>query len=107
MKELVNRTVKHRYGTVYYLDLLDDLNDGVIIVEHNGSFSDNGYVEFNLSGVDNRDEILTDIANCWGVKYDGDVMFTRSNTPEDFNNLLQAMLQSYAYAEFERKGWIK
>lgn len=37
-------------------------------------------------------------------EFDGEVMFTKSNKPQDFYNLLQAMLQSYAYVEFYRRG---
>ncbi|WP_276859011.1 hypothetical protein [Limosilactobacillus ingluviei] len=107
MKELVNRTVKHCYGTVYYLNLTDDIGDEVDIVEYNGSFNDDGYVDFNLIGIDNRDEVMAAITKRWGVEFDGEVIFTKSNKPQDFYNLLQAMLQSYAYVEFERRGWIK
>lgn len=107
MKELVNRIVKHCYGTIYYLNLTDDIGDEVDIVEYNGSFNDDGYVDFNLIGIDNRDEVMAAITKRWGVKFNGEVMFTNSNKLQDFYNLLQAMLQSYAYIEFYRRGWIK
>ncbi|QLL69846.1 hypothetical protein [Lactobacillus sp. 3B(2020)] len=108
MEKLINRTVKHGYGTVYYLNLTDDIGDEVDIVEYNdGSFNDDGYVDFNLMGIDNRDEVMAAITKRWSVEFDGEVMFTSSNKPQDFYNLLQAMLQSYAYMEFYRRGWIK
>lgn len=105
--DLINRAVKHHLGTTYYLNMTDDIGDDLDIVEHNGCFNDDGYVDFNLSGIDNRNEIMADIAKRWSVEFDGEVMFTNSNKPQDFYNLLQAMLQSYAYMEFYRRGWIK
>lgn len=87
--------------------MTDDIGDELDIVEHNGCFNDDGYVDFNLMEITNRNVIEANIAKRWDVEYKEGVMFTRSNTPRDFRNLLQAMLQSYAYMEFYRRGWIK
>lgn len=76
-------------------------------MDHFGKLDDDGYAYYNLMGITNREPIEANIAKRWGVEYEEGVMFTRSNTPQDFHNLLQAMLQCFAYAEFERRGWIK
>lgn len=104
---LISEIVKEGGATEYILELIDDINDGVTIVENNGQFDDYGYADFNLMGVANRAVIEANIAKRWGVEYEEGLLFTRSNKPRDFYNLLQAMLQSYAYVEFYRRGWIK
>ena len=104
---LINEIVKENALIEYRLNLVDDLNDEVVIMETDGKLDDDGYADYNLMGITNREAIEAKIAKRWGVEYEEGVMFTRSNTPRDFCNLLQAMLQCFAYAEFERQGWIK
>lgn len=104
---LISEIVKKHEVIEYHLNLTDDINDEVVIVETDGKFDDDGYADFNLMEITNRNVIEANIAKRWGVEYKECVMFTRSNTPQDFRNLIQAMLQCFAYAEFERRGWIK
>lgn len=104
---LISEIVKEHGAIEYHLNLIDDINDGVVIMETDGKFDDDGYADFNLMEITNRYVIEANIAKRWGVEYKEGIMFTRSNKPQDFYNLLQAMLQSYAYAEFYRRGWIK
>ena len=104
---LINEIVKEDSLIEYRLNLVDDLNDEVVIMETDGELDDDGYADYNLNGIANREAIEAKIAKRWGVEYEEGVMFTLSNTPQDFRNLLQAMLQCFAYAEFERQGWIK
>lgn len=104
---LISEIVKEDSLIEYRLNLVDDLNDEVIIMETDGKLDDDGYADFNMMGIANREAIEANIAKRWGVEYEEGVMFTNSNKPQDFRNLLQAMLQCFAYAEFERRGWIK
>ena len=104
---LINEIVKENALIEYRLNLVDDLNDEVVIMETDGKLDDDGYADYNLMGITNREAIEAKIAKRWGVEYEEGVMFTLSNTPQDFLNLLQAMLQCLTYAEFERRGWIK
>lgn len=104
---LISEIVKEDSLIEYHLNLVDDLNDEVVIMETDGKLDDDGYADFNMMGITNREAIESKIAERWGVEYEEGVMFTRSNAPQDFRNLLQAMLQCFTYAEFERRGWIK
>ena len=104
---LINEIVKEDALIEYHLNLTDDINDEVVIMETDGKLDDDGYADYNLMGIANREVIEANIAKRWGVEYEDGLLFTRSNKPRDFYNLLQAMLQSYAYMEFYRRGWIK
>lgn len=105
--DLINKIVRKDGVIEYHLNLLDCINEELMIVECRGFLDDDSYVHFMMSNIDNYEAVIASIAESHGVCYEEDTLFTRSNGPRDFLNLLHTMLDCYAYFDFEQRGWIK
>lgn len=104
--DLISQIVKEHGVIEYHLNLVDNIGDEITIIETHGQFNDEGYVYFNLSGISRREVIEANIAKRWGVEFgDHETMYTRSTNQRDFYNLLQAMIECFTYAKFERQRW--
>ena len=90
---------------VINLNLVDDLNDGVVIYHDldTGIYSDDGYADFQLTGYDNESQtVLQYFAKRYGCKLVNKEIQIKDDQLDAVSRLVQVVLGVYTWLDVQR-----